>query len=277
MKFSNGLKVIVIALMLNGCETIKGVFPDKEKDYRFTNEIPALIVPEDLGHSDISDIGQTQDNSPAIEPSVPDAAPTTPVAVVTTPLEESAAQVSKNTEVPTPSIQEPAIDDPGIDKSLLRKDFAADVDDSEKPTITQVVALKDADNLPELRVNQNMTRTWRILGKALTRKTFEITERNLTEHYYLIQYDPDAKPLEDESIWDDVAFLFGDEKNLEQEYKVALFEKEFETAIKIYKYAPEKNTDDKKSLKNVLQPCLDEKCARLFSLLQESLQQSLKE
>jgi len=33
---------------LPACSTIKGWFPDKERDYQFTTEIPELIIPEDL-------------------------------------------------------------------------------------------------------------------------------------------------------------------------------------------------------------------------------------
>ncbi len=35
-------------MSLLGCSRVKGYFPDKEKDYQLTQEIPALIIPEDL-------------------------------------------------------------------------------------------------------------------------------------------------------------------------------------------------------------------------------------
>ncbi|MDP3333928.1 MAG: hypothetical protein Q8S55_18390, partial [Methylococcaceae bacterium] len=35
---------------LSACTTIKEAFPDKEKDYQFTTEIPKLIIPADLAN-----------------------------------------------------------------------------------------------------------------------------------------------------------------------------------------------------------------------------------
>lgn len=42
------LSALVLMLLATGCSTIKSWFPDKERDYQFTTEIPELIVPDDL-------------------------------------------------------------------------------------------------------------------------------------------------------------------------------------------------------------------------------------
>jgi outer membrane protein assembly factor BamC len=33
---------------LSACSYVKSLFPDKEKDYQYTTEIPPLIMPDDL-------------------------------------------------------------------------------------------------------------------------------------------------------------------------------------------------------------------------------------
>ncbi|OYV20391.1 MAG: hypothetical protein CG441_409, partial [Methylococcaceae bacterium NSM2-1] len=33
---------------LSACSYVKSLFPDKEKDYQYTTEIPPLILPDDL-------------------------------------------------------------------------------------------------------------------------------------------------------------------------------------------------------------------------------------
>ena len=42
------LAVLALALVGTACSYIKSYFPDKEKDYQFTTEIPALQIPPDL-------------------------------------------------------------------------------------------------------------------------------------------------------------------------------------------------------------------------------------
>ncbi|TAN47617.1 MAG: outer membrane protein assembly factor BamC [Methylococcaceae bacterium] len=40
--------IILLALSLGACSTIQSLFPDKQKEYRFSSEIPALEIPPDL-------------------------------------------------------------------------------------------------------------------------------------------------------------------------------------------------------------------------------------
>lgn len=42
------LLLIVALVQVSACSTIKGWFPDKEKDYQFNTEIPPLVLPADL-------------------------------------------------------------------------------------------------------------------------------------------------------------------------------------------------------------------------------------
>lgn len=52
---------LVLALSLGACSTIQSFFPDKQKEYRFSSEIPPLEIPPDLiGSSpELPDIGET--------------------------------------------------------------------------------------------------------------------------------------------------------------------------------------------------------------------------
>lgn len=43
--------LLALALVATSCGYIKSVFPDKEKDYQFEDEIPALSIPQDLQQS----------------------------------------------------------------------------------------------------------------------------------------------------------------------------------------------------------------------------------
>ena len=48
-KLSCSLLAVAILPNLTACGYIKSLFPDKEKDYQYTTEIPPLILPPDLG------------------------------------------------------------------------------------------------------------------------------------------------------------------------------------------------------------------------------------
>lgn len=46
--------LLALILIATACGYIKSVFPDKEKDYQFADEMPALNIPQDLQQSDSS-------------------------------------------------------------------------------------------------------------------------------------------------------------------------------------------------------------------------------
>lgn len=88
------------------------------------------------------------------------------------------------------------------------------------------VELVDYDGgATRLRIEEPIARAWRFVGKALSHHAIEIVSRDEANFLYVVQYDPDAKKVEDGSIWDEVTFLFGDDPSQEQAYQVRLAEK----------------------------------------------------
>jgi len=74
--------IVMVSANLSACTYIKNLFPDKEKDYQFTTEIPPLTVPPDLAGGSIINVpaapaasASTAEAAPAAEPS-PEPAPT---------------------------------------------------------------------------------------------------------------------------------------------------------------------------------------------------------
>ncbi|MFA5984460.1 MAG: outer membrane protein assembly factor BamC [Methylococcaceae bacterium] len=54
VKLSLLLKLLVLIPLLTACSYIKGLFPDKYKDYQFSTEIPALKLPAQLDNKKAS-------------------------------------------------------------------------------------------------------------------------------------------------------------------------------------------------------------------------------
>jgi outer membrane protein assembly factor BamC len=172
--------LIIVAVLANvsACSYIKNLFPDKEKDYQFTTEIPPLVLPTDL-------VGDSLSGLPAAS---------------ATGKADSAA-TAETTEAAAPQTETV----PEIDRKLIQ------------------VELVDADQgTKRLRIGAPAARAWRMVGKALSRKSIEVTNRNQEEGLFNIQYDPDKQEVEDGSMMDEVKFFFKGFEITEQEYVLKL-------------------------------------------------------
>jgi outer membrane protein assembly factor BamC len=73
------LIIVIVLANLSACSYIKSLFPDKEKDYQFTTEIPPLTIPPDLTGGSIANVpaapAAEAANTAPVEPT-PEPAPT---------------------------------------------------------------------------------------------------------------------------------------------------------------------------------------------------------
>lgn len=169
--------LIIVAVLVNvsACTYIKNLFPDKEKDYQFTTEIPPLVLPPDLSGDSIA-------NAPAAPP------------VAETAEKADTAPDASSTEAAST-----------IERKLIQ------------------VELVDADQgTKQLHIGAPSEIAWRMVGKALSRKSIEVTSRNQEEKLFHVQYAPNKQEVEDGSVWDEVNFFFKGFEVNEQEYILKL-------------------------------------------------------
>ena len=187
-------RLVLASLLLSGagCSTIKSWFPDKERDYQFTSEIPELVIPDDL---------KSGGGMPSISASAAEAEPAP--APETAPV--SAAEPVEATQTDRPSAQERQQDKPG----------RADAETSSPAPTTAASSLQ---------IDQSRTQAARIVARAMSRQKLEIVERNIDKGYFYVRFDPDAVAVQDDSILDEINFIFGDDPSQEQEYRVTLRE-----------------------------------------------------
>ncbi len=88
--------------------------------------------------------------------------------------------------------------------------------------VDQVKLVELQGGATRIQLSEPFDRAWRIVGKALSRQALEITDRNLADGVYYVQYDPNAHAMEDGSIWEELVFFFGEDQNQEKEYRVRL-------------------------------------------------------
>jgi len=82
-----------------------------------------------------------------------------------------------------------------------------------------------------LRMNSIYAYVWRAVGRALTERTIEITDKNRASAIYYVQFDSDAQEVKDGSFWDEFVFFFGDDPNQEIPYQVYLQKTELGVSV----------------------------------------------
>jgi len=218
MKIKIGSFIITASLLfsLSACSYIKSLFPDKEKDYQYTTEIPPLILPADLKKTQV--------------PSVPKpslSAPSSP--------SPSASSVAANATIEEAKPAAPAINEsvvtPPAPAEQANQAAAPESESVIPDTAITVERVKFDTGENRLRINVPFIRAWRIVGKALSRKSIEVTERNQEARLITVLYDPDEQKVEDGSYWDEVVFIFSGIQSNEKKYLLKLEENNQQTDI----------------------------------------------
>jgi len=178
---------IIAAVLVNvsACTYIKNLFPDKEKDYQFTTEIPPLVLPPDLSGGSLANV------------------PAAPPVTETAGKADTAPAAAPSTE------EAPAIE---------RKSIQVELVDADQGT-------------KQLHLGVPADTAWRMVGKALSRKSIEVTNRNQEEKLFEVQYDPNKQEVEDGSILDEVNFFFKGLDTAEQEFVLKLVENNRQTDV----------------------------------------------
>ena len=237
---------------LSACSYVKSLFPDKEKDYQYTTEIPPLILPDDLKKNQIPDVPTSASSTPSSPSPSTDADATVPTVAVNTPAEDAASSaqaINESTATPPAPVED-------------RAPAASPESEPIVPdTAITVERVKFDTGENRLRINVPFTRAWRIASKALSRKSIEVTERNQEEGLFTVQYDPDEQKVEDGSYWDEVVFLFGGIQSNEKTYLLKLEKNNQQTDIVV--------VDEDQQLLS------DAASFKLLTLLQETIKADL--
>ena len=192
----NRLRFIAIGIatvVLAGCSYVKSLFPDKERDYQYTTEIPMINYPADL---------RKNQSASSVSELSPPAAPA------------EGSEASANTDS---SDQPPADNNTSSDTAPTESATAPEAsstvvtpaDESDgQDTVSSVEIIKYDDGESRLRLGAGASKSWRAVNKALSHNTIEVTERNHDQAQITIQYDPDEKKATDDSFMDEISFIF---------------------------------------------------------------------
>lgn len=186
--------------LLGGCSTISGWFPDKQKQYQYSTEIPPLEVPPDLTASTID--GVSSGRRPSWE---------SPAAA-----EDEATPPADRGATPAPYAEM----NPSDAKAIR----------AGKAHPAPILAESNQD-VPLIEVQAPFDITWAEVNKAIGRLKLEIIDQNRSGGLYFVHYAKDQKPYEDRGFFGDVAEMFGDGPEATREYRIKLEERDNVTSI----------------------------------------------
>ncbi len=95
---------------------------------------------------------------------------------------------------------------------------------TQKKSTIYIELVEYSGGATRIRIEDNIDRSWRRIGKALSHHSIEITDRNQDDKVYFVQYDENFKKVEDGSLWDEALFIFGDDPAQEKEFRIKLAE-----------------------------------------------------
>ncbi|MGR8953512.1 MAG: outer membrane protein assembly factor BamC [Gammaproteobacteria bacterium] len=262
MNKRNNLFVLITAVTLNlsACSYIQSLFPDKEKDYQYTTEIPPLVLPNDLKAGAVVKAAEEPAllNAAAVKNQNLSAAETEPAekrAKDTPETEKTGAEVTREQLAPRPEEETGQTAQPELDE---QKTDAKEDEKSAKEKGTPVELVRYSDGERRLRIASSPDRAWHLVSKALSRNSIEVTERDQNQKLFYVLYDPDAKKAEDGSLLDEAIFLFKGFEANEKEY--------------LLKLIPVDDKSDLAITDRDLNPLSDEAAVKLLRLLGGTIQ-----
>lgn len=242
-------------IMLSACSTIKQWFPDKEKDYQFTTEIPELVLPPDLQNPQTPSLPMA---APApIEPAQAIAPSGDEIETVVEP-ENPAPDINPAETTMITGAEQAAPDTAAPDDSVATASPEEAVKTSSgSASVSYQVDIISVDGQNGLRIHTSFANAWRAVDKALSRKAIEVNARDQDNKQFIVRYDPDEHDVQDSSFWDEVDFFFYGLKGKEKAYILKLTESGQWSDLLVF---------DEES-----QPASDVGAVKLIKLLEETI------
>lgn len=211
----------ITAVGLSGCSYIQNLFPDKERDYQYTTEIPMINWPAELRRNQSEGraaIG-TDPETPPLSATIESNETGTNADNVDQPLADNVSPENPPEDQPVPT--------PGTSSTEV---ISADESD-RRDTVSSVEVIKYDDGESRLRLGSGYSKSWRVVNKALSRNTIEVTERNHDQGQIAVRYDPDEKKAQDGSYMDEISFIFKGLDINDREYVLKLEEHAQQTDV----------------------------------------------
>jgi outer membrane protein assembly factor BamC len=254
------LLAAVLLANLSACSYVKSLFPDKEKDYQYTTEIPPLIYPKDLAKGDVLNLPPASPSQDMDATGSVQAEPNPVLPVIAKTSEPAELAALPDASVANTTAQELARQDANQENTNALPSTVPDRASEKKLPINRTLLTVDVVKTGEtnsLRVDSNFDTAWRTINKALSRKSIEVTNRDQPEKLITVRYDAGMGAVKDGSLWDEALFIFSGLPGSDKQYSLKFSEHEQQTDVTV--------------LNEDLQPVADEDSLNLLKLLQDTI------
>lgn len=168
-----------------------GSLPDKEKEYQLSSTLPVLVLPDDL-------------------------------------IETSAEDVNP---VDADAIDNSFVGENATDENSTKVELYENSEEKDSKGNVLLDLGSHSDGTALIKLGDSIAKSWRIVGKALSHQSIEITDRDELTKVYFVQYDSEFEKVEDGSLWDEILFIFGSDPANEQQFGVKLIDNGKDTEI----------------------------------------------
>lgn len=223
---------------------IQDWFPDKEKDYQFTTELPPLVIPSDLAQQSkfSPKVAAAEMATPKVEKAIENAK---------TQIAKHAPEIAQVEQAVAAEIEKTAVSRPPL--SLAETAIAKN----------EIQISLTHENIPSLNLNIPTARAWRIVSKALSRSGIEVTKHEPATGQITVQVAEKSEKStpEEDSFFGDASSVFSGFISNEQRYILQFQESNEKTAVTV--------------LDGDLQPLKNAASEKLLSTLFDSIKSDL--
>jgi outer membrane protein assembly factor BamC len=194
-----------VVISMTACSMIGGWFPDKQKQYRYSSELPELEIPPDLNapgsDSDASSLSRRSQSAMGKYSADKDT--------------DDTSSQAKSTKADTSS------------QSKGKKHKPVKHNDSS------VALAQNTENAALIEIQEPYDEAWNDVGRALGRLKIEISDQNRSDGAYYVYYGgvPPKKNGEDTSFWQDIGSVFSSDKDQAKEFRIKLEDKDNVTNV----------------------------------------------
>ena len=212
MRLNPCLKSILLGgavVSLTACSYIADLFPDKQKQYRYSSELPDLEIPPDLD--------------------APGSDPKDSSALALSKRGQSADADTSDTKAKSANA--------GASSAQSKGKKHKPVQHNE----SSMTLAESMQNAALIEMQEPLDEAWNDVGRALGRLRLEISDQNRSDGVYYVYYGgvTPKKDTEDTSWWDDVSSVFSGNKDQAKEFRIKLDNKD--TTTNVYIVDPDGN------------------------------------
>ena len=212
MRLTSCLRAALLGGVLaavSACSMIADWFPDKQKQYRYSSELPDLEIPPDLNASKID--GRDEETPSSAKGS-----------------QTASGKYSKySADQDAGGYQAKPAKTDASNKTSGKKHKPVKHNDSS------MTLAENMENAALIEMQEPYEEAWNDVGRALGRLKIEISDQNRSDGVFYVYYGgvPPKKQAEETSFWDDIGSVFSTQQDQAKEYRIKLEDKENVTNV----------------------------------------------